>query len=198
MNNKSLLNRRKPAETEWLLNKSLIVALAAAAIVIGYVAFIDVWQQLYSTASALDIWLIIALTTFVISTGVVMVGRYFERRLEIEARFKAQRIDLYDSLLQELSQIFQREHNNADLIVFITEWQSKLMLWSDSATLHSMWLWHDSLITKSEKSLFLLDDFIRAMREEAGHSSNEIEQGAFIHLMINHGAFLKEHAHSAP
>jgi hypothetical protein len=183
---------------EWVLNKTLIISLASIAIVVGYVAFLDVWQHLYNTASALDIWLIIALTTFVISTGVVMVGRYFERRLEIEARLKAQKIDIYDSLLQKLSQIFQREHSNTDLVVFITEWQSKLMLWSNSATLNSMWLWHDGLVTQNEKSLFLLDDFIRAMREEVGHSSSEIEQGAFIHLMINHGAFLKEHAHPAP
>jgi hypothetical protein len=41
----------------------------------------------------------------------------------------------------------------------------------------------------------MLDDFIRAMREEIGHPTHNIEQGAFIHLMIDHAAFLNDHSH---
>jgi len=191
--NNALLNRRKPAHIEWLLNKTLVIALASVAIVIGYVGFIDIWRSLYQTATSLDIWLIIALTSLVIATGLVMFGRYAERKLEIETQLKIQKIEIYDQFLIELSLLFQREHSNADLLNFITEWQSKLILWSDSETLKSLLHWHNSLITQDKNSLKILETFIRTLREEIGQPSSEIEQGALIHLMINHDAFLQKH-----
>lgn len=194
MNKNTLLNRRKPAPTEWLLNKTLVIALASVAIVITYVGFIDLWHNLYKTATSLDIWLIIALTSLVIASGLVMFGRYAERKLEIETQVKIQKIEMYDQFLIELSQLFQREHSNTDLLNFITEWQSKLILWSDSETLKSLLHWHDSLITQDKNSFKMLETFIRNLRDEIGHPSNEIEQGALIHLMINHGTFLQKHA----
>jgi len=192
--NNALLNRRKPAPREWLLNKALVITLASIAIVIGYLGFIDLWQNLYQTATSLDIWLIIALTSLVIATGVIMLGRYAERKLAIEAQYKIPKIELYEQFLTDLSKIFQREHNNTDLINFIAVWQGKLILWSDSDTLHKLFRWHDSLITQNENSLKMLEDFICTQREEIGHPSGEIEQGALIHLMINHSAFLRKHA----
>lgn len=193
---KPLNNRRQPAKIEWIFGKILIVSLASIAIVVGYIAVLNAWYHIYSTASTLDIWLIIAVTTFVIATGVVMLGRYFERRLEIEAKRRTQKIEVYDDFLKELAQIFHREHNNDDLIAFLTVWQSKLILWSEGETLIALVHWHDSLMNQRnrEHALMLLDDFIRALREEIGHSSTEIERGAFIHLMINHGAFLAAHS----
>lgn len=126
-------------------------------------------------------------------TGMVMIGRYFERKLAIEANLRVQKIDVYDDFLKELAQLFHREHNNDDLIDFITLWQGKLILWSESETLLALFHWHESLMTTEERdhSLLMLDDFIRAMREEIGHSSTAIERGAFSHLMINHGGFSK-------
>ncbi len=198
--NKTLINRRKPAKTAWVLNKTLIVSLSSIAIVIGYSAFLDTWHNIYKTATSLDTWLIIAVTTFVITTGVVMTGRYFERKLEVEAKLKIQKIDVYDDFLKDLSAIFHRDHNSADLIDFLTLWQSKLILWSEGETLLALIRWHDSLMTEQhrEHSLMMLDDFIRALREEIGHSSTGIERGAFIHLMINHGAFLQQHSRAVP
>jgi len=192
----TLLNRRKPAPGEWLFNKALVIALASIAIVIGYVGFIDLWHSLYQTATSLDIWLIIAVTSLVIATGSIMLGRYAERKLAIEAQFKIQKIEIYEQFLTDLSKIFQREHNNTDLINFIAEWQGKLILWSDGPTLHKLFRWHDSLITQNENSLKMFEDFIRTQREEIGHPSSEIEQGALIHLMINHSAFLQKRAKS--
>ncbi|MEI7843360.1 MAG: hypothetical protein WCI39_10030 [Gallionellaceae bacterium] len=193
MKNNTLLNRRKPAPMEWLFNKAMVIALASVAIVIGYVGFIDLWNSLYKTATSLDIWLIIALTSLVIASGLVMFGRYAERKLEIETQLKIQKIELYDQFLIQLSKIFQREHGNDDLIKLIAEWQSKLLLWSDNETLFHLFRWHDSLITHNINSLIILELFIRSLREEIGHPSSEIEQGAFIHLMINHSAFFQQH-----
>jgi signal transduction histidine kinase len=186
------VNRRKPAQIAWAFNKTLVIALAAVAIVIAYVGFIDLWSNLYHAASSLDIWLIIAVTSLVIATGVMMAGRYAERKLEIEAQKKAQKIEIYDQLLAQLSQLFQREHKNENLLLFIAEWQSKLILWSDSNTLHCFFRWHDSLITQPENSLKMLGRFMCALREEMGNPTSEIEQGALIHLMINHGNFLQQ------
>ncbi|MDP2806246.1 MAG: hypothetical protein Q8O24_09930 [Gallionellaceae bacterium] len=194
MKNNSILNRRKPASIEWLLNKTLVIALASVAIVLGYIGVIDLWSRLYKTATSLDIWLIIAVTSLVIAAGLVMFGRYAERKLVIETQLIAQKIEIYDELLIQLSQTFQRNHSNAELLSFISEWQSKLILWSDSPTLYSLLRWHDSLIAQDENSLKMLDNFLRTLREEIGHPSSEIEQGALIHLMINHDSFLQKHA----
>jgi hypothetical protein len=190
--NNTFINRRKPARFEWALNKALIIALASFAIVLGYVGFIDLWQHLYKTASSLDIGLIVAVTTLVIAIGLIMFARYTERRLEIETQLKTQKIEIYDQFLLQLGKLFQREHGNADLIQLIVEWQSKLILWSDNETLYHLFLWHDSLLAQDANSLTKLEGFLRALREEIGHPSSDLEQGAFLHLMINHGAFLQK------
>jgi len=198
--NKALANRRRPARNLWALNKTLVVTLASVAIVVGYFAFLNTWHSIYSTASSLDVWLIISITTFTVVTGIVMTGRFLERRLAIDANLRSQKIDLYDDLLKDLSKLFQREHNNSDLIAFINTWQSKLLLWSEGETLNALFRWHHSLMAPNghDHSLLMLDDFIRALREEIGHPTNHIEQGAFIHLMIDHAAFLHDHSHSSP
>lgn len=189
------LNRRKAAGFVWTLNKSLLAMLAATAIVLSYFLFQSAWLTAYNTATTMDIWLIISVTAFMVATGLVMTGRYFERKLELESNLRGQKIDIYDDFLHGLTLLFKRDHTHEELVAYVTLWQSKLILWGDGETIHALIRWHDSLFIPNggDHALQMLDDFIRALRNELGHTSSKIEQGAFIHLMINHDIFLREH-----
>lgn len=62
--NRALTNRRKPAKIEWVLSKALVITLASVAIVVGFIFFRDALHSFFNAVSAMDVWLIIAVTTF--------------------------------------------------------------------------------------------------------------------------------------
>jgi hypothetical protein len=57
-------------------------------------------------------------------TLTVVLGRYFERKKEIEAHYRQKKTEMYDSFLKEFfKSIHKPKDENLNLIPFLREWQ---------------------------------------------------------------------------
>src|SRR6266536_3179112 len=112
---------------------SAILGLAVLA-VFGWFIFIaarGAWHQLVGVNPQLAGALVAATAAIMGGTVKVMLGRYFERKREIESHFRTKKIEIYDSFLVELFKTFLNDANseNPDLVEFLREWQRTVVLW---------------------------------------------------------------------
>ena len=72
-----------------------------------YLGFQGIWRTLVGVNPQPAVAVVAAATTLIASTATVMLGRYFERKKEIEAHFRAEKIKIYDEFLTELFKVFR-------------------------------------------------------------------------------------------
>lgn len=153
-----------------------------------------IWHELNGANPNLAIALITGATTIVVSTMTVMVGRHYERKKEIEAHFRATKLELYDTFIEEFFSLFDGSSDDKNLTPFLREWQKKLVLKAGPSVLATYFEWKAKLKedAQSADSLFAMDKFFRALRADVGQSSRGLEKGAFTHLILrNSEIFLK-------
>lgn len=185
--------------------RALLPPVLALAIVgvIGWGFFLlarTVWHALVDVNPQLAVAVVVAATTLLASTATVMLGRYYERRKEIEAHFRAEKIKIYDEFLAELFKVFQGgEKSTDDMVKFLREWQRKLVLWGGSNVLAAYFRWMNRLKgVPDAQTVFLMDEFFRALRADIGQNSNGLPKGAFANLILRHGDFFLQQAARNP
>lgn len=158
------------------------------------------WEEIKAMNSDLAIALITAATTILVSTATVMIGRHYERKKEIEAHFRATKIQMYDEFLKELFGLFQDGAEEKDLTPFLREWQRKLVLWAGPDVLKAYFAWKTKMKidAQSAQSVFAMDLFFRALRKDVGQGSGGLEPGAFSHLILRHSELFLHHAKKNP
>ena len=178
----------------------LAVALTAALTYGVFWVTRTVWSALVSVNPQLAVGVVAAATTLVVSTATVMLGRYYERRKEIEAHFRSEKIKIYDEFLAELFKLFQGEAQSSDdMVKFLRQWQRKLVLWGGAAVLTAYFKWMNRLKRVPDaQTVFLMDEFFRALRADIGQSSGSIPKGAFANLILRHGDFFLAQARINP
>ena len=194
---------RLPQQLWRVLVTSAILALLGWFLVLG---LRGVWHALVGVSPQLAGALVAGATTIIVGTVTVMLGRYYERKRDIEAHFRADKIKIYDEFLQELFKVFHsgtqlgEPGTDDNLVKFMREWQRKLVLWGGPNVLRSYFLWIGHLKNRNPdvQALFLMDEFFRALRSDVGQSSAGLERGAFAHLVLRHGEFFLEQARQNP
>lgn len=184
----------KPTIKLWVqVSFSLIlVAGIAWALVAGLKAF---WHQLFTLNPSVAVGIVTGASTIIVATMTVMLGRYYERKREIEAHFRTKKIEIYDEFLKELFKIFHAgSEGTPTMVPFFQEWNRKLVLWGGTDVLRAYFRWKEQLKSSqpNAEGIFLMDDFLKALRSDIGQSSFGMERGAFSHLILrNAGLFLK-------
>lgn len=159
------------------------------------------WRILVGVNPQLAVAVVAAATTLIASTATVMLGRYYERKKEIEAHFRSEKIKIYDEFLAELFRVFESGGETSDdLVKFLREWQRKLVLWGGSNVLSTYFKWMGRLksTTPNAQTIFLMDEFFRALRSDIGQNSAGLERGAFAYLILRHGDFFLLQAKKNP
>jgi len=159
------------------------------------------WSQFISLDKQLAVGLLTAFTTVIVATITVMLGRYLERKKEIESHFRARKIEIYDEFLAEFFKLFNSEENNdMDLVPFLREWQRKMIIWGGSPVLSAYIKWNQHLKkgTPDAQTIFLMDDFFRAMRKDVGLSNSGLEKGVFTHFILRNSELFLAMAKSDP
>ena len=78
----------------------------------------------------MSVALLTAFTTVIVATLTVMLGRYLERKEEIESHFRASKIQMLDEFLTAYFKLFESEdETDFDLVPFLREWQRKMIVW---------------------------------------------------------------------
>ena len=153
-----------------------------------------VWNFLHSVDEKLAIAMVTAATTVIVSTLTVVIGRYYERKKDIEAHFREKKIEIYDDFLREFFNIMENPEGQDDLVSFLREWQRKMILWGGQEVLKKYVEWMGKLKSgePDAKTMWLTEDFFRAIRKDLGHSSSQLPKGTFTHLILrNADLFIK-------
>ena len=98
--------------------RNLIFAVLALGLIslLGWSIFLlllTIWRQFLQLDATLAVGIITASTTVLVATLTVVLGRYFERKKEVEAHFRASKIEMYDAFLKELFTLFGPGHDDA-------------------------------------------------------------------------------------
>ncbi|SDT94697.1 hypothetical protein [Halopseudomonas salegens] len=176
----------------------LVVIFALLALVLWIIS--SIWNWFSSLNSNLAVGMLTASSTIIVATITLVLGRFFERVKEAEAHLRAQKIEIYDEFLKRFFSLFFNTKNDGevddeDLVPFLQEWQRKLVVWGGPKVLSSFVSWKQYLASgKSDAhSVFLMDEFFRAMRSDIGLSNRGLTKGFFSNLILRHAnVFLEE------
>lgn len=153
------------------------------------------FQYISAVPKELGAALVAAATTIIVATATVMIGRYYERRKELDALYRDKKIEIYDEFLKEFFGLFfgadevKAETVEKDLVPFLREFTRKLILWSGPEVIEAFVAWKDHLGkgVPDAQSIFLTEAFLRAIRNDLRHSSNGLRRGFFAKLFLKEG-----------
>lgn len=180
--------------------KSLTLSLFGFALLIAVVGgagwlIYQFFQYISAVPKELGAALVAAATTIIVATATVMIGRYYERRKELDALYRDKKTEIYDEFLNEFFGLFfdagevRAESTEKDLVSFLREFTRKLILWSGPEVIEAFVAWKDHLGkgTPDAQSIFLTEAFLRAIRNDLRHSNSGLRRGFFAKLFLKEG-----------
>jgi len=144
--------------------------------------------------------LIAGIATVLVATITVMVGRYFERKKELDALYREKKTEIYDEFLKKFFDLFfsgakaSPTPEPEDLVPYLREFSRKLILWSGPQPIVAFLAWKDHMAkgTPDAQSIFLTEKFLLALRTDLRQSNSSIPKGFFASLVLSESAlFLK-------
>ena len=181
-----------------------IAILAGLAMLVGLVVY-AFFQYLSSVPKELGAALVAAAATILVATVTVMVGRYYERRKELDALFREKKTEIYDEFLKDFFTLFWGASKTdaaaeKDLVSFLREFTRKLVLWSGPEVIKAFVAWKNHLAkgTPDAKSIFLTEAFLLAIRRDLRHSNIGLRKGFFARLFLQQGELFLDMAAKNP
>ncbi len=151
----------------------------------------QIWGQFKLLDPKVSVGLLTAATTVIVATSTVVLGKYIERKKDIEAHYREKKTEIYDEFLCEFFKIFHsdnenEEGENPDLVVFLREWQRKMILWGgqDVLSKYIAWMGHLKKGLPDAKTMFMMEEFFLEIRKDLGHKNNKLVKGTFVHLIL--------------
>ncbi len=144
------------------------------------------WHEVRAVDEKLAIAMVTAAATVIASTLTVVIGRYYERKKDIEAHFREKKLEIYDDFLKEFFKVMEHPEDQDNMVSFLREWQRKMILWGGQEVLKKYVEWMKKLKAGAPdaKAIWLTEDFFRAIRKDLGHSSSQLPKGTFIYLIL--------------
>lgn len=141
-----------------------------------------------STDPSISAAAITASSTIIVSTMTVTIGRYFEKKKELEALHREQKIPIYGKFLDGLFAVFynQKKGKNLDIVKFLQEWQQKIVLWGGPKVVNSYVAWKDELSEHEPnvETMKSTEKLILAIREELGHENDNLVKELFPRFIL--------------
>ena len=195
------MNQNKKKEKIYAFTGILLIGLFAWIV---WWVFSVVWAKLSGLDTHLAVGLITAATTVLAATLTVSLGRYFERKKEIESHFRERKVEIYDEFLKEFFKLFSGNDDQApdegDLVSFLREWQRKMILWGGADVLASYLKWkiHLGKGEPNAQSMFLTEEFFKSIRKDLGLSNRGLEKGIFVHFILRNSELFLRMAKNNP
>ena len=177
--------------------KTFALGLLGLAIVAGVVTlvgwvFYGFFQYLSAVPKELGAALVAGTATVFVATITVMLGRYYERKKELDALYRDKKTEIYDEFLKEFFSLFWNSDNadpEIDLVPFLQEFTRKIVLWTGPEVIEAFASWKDHLSkgVPDANSVFLTEAFLLAIRRDLRHSNKGIRKGFFARLFLREG-----------
>ena len=198
-------------------NSKWTIALGLGAILV-FVAFTvwivgTIWAALVSVDSKLALGMVTAFTTVVVATLTLTLGKYFERRREIDTHFREKKTEMYDEFLKELYKVFHSAGEDSagddldeaaeseELVDFLRLWQQELLLRGGAGVVSTYLKWMAHLTNGEEpnaESMLLTGDFILALRKDLGLRNSGIDRRIFAQITLKNPKLFLQMASSNP
>jgi len=149
-----------------------------------------IWGQFRQLDTKISVALLTAATTVIVSTLTVVLGKYYERKKDIEAHYREKKTEIYDEFLKEFFDLFHNEEESEkkeqDMVAFLREWQRKMILWGGQDVLAKYVSWMGKLKQgePDAQTMFMTEEFFLEIRKDLGHRNNKLTKGTFIHLIL--------------
>jgi hypothetical protein len=182
-----------------LLGLTIVIAVIVAL----YLSIRAIIGFLSSLDQPLIVAILAASVTIITSTITVVVGRFLERKKEIEAYFRQRKQDQYDEMLSIIySSIETGGQATIDegYVKRLREWQKKLILFAGPKTIRAFVAWMSFLKAGAPtiRTIILMEEFFKSLRTDLGLSNRGLQLGDFAQLMLKHGDLFVAAAKSNP
>jgi hypothetical protein len=189
----------------------ILSMLVALALLLG-VAALMIWVIrsffIYISAVSQQVGaaLIAGTVTVLVATATVTIGRYYERKRELDALYRDKKTEIYDEFLKRFFEVFfsagekPEGESEKDLVPFLREFTRKLILWSGPEVIEAFVAWKDYLAkgTPDAKSIFLTESFLFAIRKDLRHTNSGLRKGFFARLFLREGSLFLSMAEKNP
>lgn len=148
-----------------------------------------------SLESEISITIIGAVSTFTVSIITITVGKYYEKKRQIEQEIREKKIPVYEEFLDFLFKMFiKAKENNMDdieeeMIDFFYKFNQKIIIWGSDDVIK---LWSEYRIKavnqknlKPEETMFHIEKILLAIRKDTGHKNKNLVKGDILGLFIN-------------
>jgi len=133
--------------------------------------------------------IIAAVGTVLVATLTIVLGKYFERKKELDALYRDKKTEVYDDFLKKFFEFYfsgGEDVEAKDMVPFFRDFSRKLVLWSGPEVIEAFLAWKDHLAkgTPDAKSIFLTEAFLLAVRNDLRHSNKGIRRGLFARMFL--------------
>ena len=185
-----------------LLALAFLAALTALAIWAVRACFL----YLSEVPKELGAALVAGAATVLVATLTVMVGRYFERKKELDALYRDKKTEIYDVFLKKffnLTSTNTETHSDEaspDLVAFLREFTRTLILWSGPGVINAFLAWKEHLAKgiPDAQTMFLTEDLLTAIRQDLRHSNAGLKKGFFARIYLRESALFMAAATKNP
>lgn len=171
----------------------------------GYWIASNIWLQFKLLDPKVSVAVLTAATTLLVATLTVTLGKYYERKKDIEAHYRDKKAKIYDEFLSEYFKLFHNdetptEGENPDLVNFIREWQRKIILWGGQEVLlkYIKWMNHLKKGVPDANSFYYMEEFFIEIRKDLGLKTSKLEKGTFVHLILQNPELFIEMSKTNP
>jgi hypothetical protein len=183
----------------WRQRASLLIGfglLGALCVAIVYLCL-----RLIHFMSSLDQRLLIAVlagaATILASTIAVVIGKIFERKIEIDAHFRQKKFEQSYELLKFIFDLVTQSDqgikiNDDDIKRQLSEWHRTLILFARPKTVQCYVRWFVNLTSGHHtlRTLVLMEEFYKSLRSDLGVSNFGLRVGDLMPLVLGRHAFL--------
>ena len=123
----------------------------------------------------------------------ITIGKYQERKRDIEATFRELKIKMYDEFLETMFNMFRQTRQketmgNLDLEDFFHKLQRELIFWAGPNALTAYNKWKRHLAAKPNNpdanTLYYMSEFILSIRKDLGLSNRGLNRDILVHMLL--------------
>ena len=172
----------------------LALALLAGVAYLIWIVFGILFAWIGSQDSEVVKTIIVATATILAALVAVVVSQQWTKKREIAESHRQQKIDLYTPFIKMVMDQMQRQKNasskdaaanTASIEEFFREFTMGLVLWGSPKFVRSYLKFRGAATEdSSENVILLMDDLIRALRKDLGHSDWLLPRGDLIKTFL--------------
>lgn len=174
----------------------LVIGLLIGAIAFVIWAIASYFSYISTAPKEIASTLVAGTVTILVATLTVTIGRYFERKRELDALYRDKKIEIYDAFLKKFFEMTGSDSHTSisdpdpNLVAFLREFTRTLILWSGPNVINAFLAWKDHLAkgTPDAKTIFLTENLLTAIRSDLRHSNSGLTKGFFARIYLRESA----------